>query len=151
MKRVKFHKHNNVVLRSLKRYTVNLFVEGLRKLEFLNYERVSNIDAAYSDFLNKLMKVINEIAPSKETITRSNNQDWFDRELADLIHVREKLFLKFKKSKFHIYEEIYKNIWNQFQKLIKKRKRSFYEVNLKQKINKPKEPLENLKIYGLAI
>ena len=114
MKRVKFHKHNNVVLRSLKRYTVNLFVEGLRKLEFLNYERVSNIDAAYTDFLNKLMKVINEIAPSKETITRSNNQDWFDRELADLIHVREKLFLKFKKSKFHIYEEIYKNIWNQF-------------------------------------
>ena len=140
-----------MVLRSLKRYTVNLFVEGLRKLEFLNYERVSNIDAAYTDFLNKLMKVINEIAPSKETITRSINQDWFDREVADLIHVREKLFLKFKKSKFHIYEEIYKNIWNQFQKLIKKRKRSFYEVNLKQKINKPKEPLENLKIYGLAI
>ena len=88
-----------MVLRSLKRYTVNLFVEGLRKLEFLNYERVSNIDAAYTDFLNKLMKVINEIAPSKETITRSNNQDWFDRELADLIHVREKLFFAGKFTK----------------------------------------------------
>ena len=115
-----------MLLRSLKHYTVNLFVEGLRKLEFLNYERVSNIDAAYTDFLNKFMKVINEIAPSKETITRSNNQAWFGREVADLIHVREKLFLKFKKSKLHIYEEIYKNIWNQIQKLIKKRKRSFY-------------------------
>ena len=33
---------------------------------FSNYERFSCIDAAYTDFLNKLMKVVNEIAPSKE-------------------------------------------------------------------------------------
>ena len=91
VKWVKFHKHNNVLLRSLKHYTVNLFVEGLRKLNFLNYERFSNIDAAYTDFLNKLMKVINEIAPSKEIRIKSNNQDWFDREVVYLIHVREKL------------------------------------------------------------
>ena len=50
------------------------------------------------------MKVINEIAPSKETRIKNNNQDWFDREVADLIHVLEKLFLKFKKSKLHIDE-----------------------------------------------
>ena len=54
------------------------------------------------------MKVISEIAPSKEIRIKNNNQDWFDRELADLIHVWGKLFLKFKKSKFHINEEIYK-------------------------------------------
>ena len=106
VKRVRFHKHNNVLLRSLKHYTINLFVEGLRKIRFLNYERFSNIDAAYTDFLNKLMKVINEIAPSKEIRIKNNNQDWFDREVADLIHVWEKFFLKFKKSKLHIDEEI---------------------------------------------
>ena len=44
------------------------------------------------------MKVINEIVPSKEIRIKNNSQDWFDRELADLIHVCEKLFLKFKKS-----------------------------------------------------
>ena len=32
-----------------------------------------------------------------------------------------------------------KKIRNQVQKLIKKKKRNFHEVNLKQKINKPKE------------
>ena len=37
------------------------------------------------------MKVINEIAPSKEIRIKSNNQDWFDREVVYLIHVREKL------------------------------------------------------------
>ena len=60
-------------------------------------------------FLNKLMTVINEIAPCKEIRIKNSNQDWFDREVADLIHDREKLFLKFKKLKLHIDEEIYKN------------------------------------------
>ena len=67
------------------------------------------------------MEVIYEIAPSKEIRIKNNNQDWFDRDIADLIHVREKLFLKFKKSKLHIDEEIYKKIRNQVQKLIKKK------------------------------
>ena len=46
--------------------------------------------------------------PSKEIRIKNNNQDWFDRQVADLIHVREKLFLDLKKSKFHIDEEICK-------------------------------------------
>ena len=66
------------------------------------------IDAAYTDFLNKLMKVIKEIAPSKEIRIKNNSQDWFHREVADLIHVREKLLLMYKKSKLQIDQEIYK-------------------------------------------
>ena len=96
-----------MLLRSLKHYTINLFVKGLQKFFFFNYECFSNIDAAYTDFLNKLMKVINEIAPRKEVRIKNNNQDWFNREVADLIYVWEKLFLKFKNSKLHIDEETY--------------------------------------------
>ena len=128
-----------MLLRSLKHYTVNLFVEGLRKVNFLNYERFSDIDAEYTDILNKLIKIINEIAPSKKIRIKNNNEDWFDREVADLIHVREKMFLKFKKSKRHIDQEIYRKIRNQAQKLIKQKKQNFYEINLKQKIDKLKE------------
>ena len=40
------------------------------------------------------MKVVHEIAPSKE-IGINNNKDCFDREVGDLIYVWEKLFLKF--------------------------------------------------------
>ena len=108
MKQANFHKHNNVLLRSLKHYTVNSFDEAFRKVNFLNYERFSNVDAEYTDFLNKLMNAINEIAQSKEIRIKKNNQDWFDREFADLIHVREKSFLKFEKLKLQIDEEIYK-------------------------------------------
>ena len=68
VKRSKFNKHNNVFLRSLQHYTVNLFVGKLQKVKFSNYERFHCIDAAYTNFLNKLMKVVNEIAPSKRKL-----------------------------------------------------------------------------------
>ena len=64
-----------------------------------------SIDAASNEFLNKLMKVINDTAPRMEIRIQNNTQEWFDREIAKLIYAREKLFLKFKKSKLHIHEE----------------------------------------------
>ena len=86
----KSNKHNNALVRSLKHYTANLFVKGLRN------------------------KNIKKIVPTKEISIKNNNQDWFD-----LVHAREKLFLKFKKSKLHIDEEIYKRLRNQVRNLIK--------------------------------
>ena len=79
------------------------------------------------------MKVIEEIAPNKEIRITNNNQEWLDRENADLIHVREKLFLKFKKSKLHIDEEIYKKIMNQAQKLIRKKSEISMKLTLSKK------------------
>ena len=66
VKRAKFSKDNNVFLRSLKHYTVNMFVEELKKVHFSNYEHFFCIDVAYTDFLNRLMKVISEITLRKE-------------------------------------------------------------------------------------
>ena len=77
------------------------------------------------------MKVLNKIAPSKEIRIKNNMQEWFDREIAELIHAREKLFLKFKKSKLHIDEENYKNVKYLVQNLIRKKRRDFHETNLR--------------------
>ena len=52
VKWTKFNEHNNVFLRSLKYYTVNVFVKKLQEVNFSNYEHFSYIDAAYTDFLN---------------------------------------------------------------------------------------------------
>ena len=95
------------------------------------------------------MKVVNEIAPSKEIRIKNNMQEWFDREIVELIHARKKLFLKFKKSKLYIDEENYKKVKYQVQNLIRKKKREFYETNLRQKINKPKGLWKTLKSTGL--
>ena len=77
------------------------------------------------------MKVLNKIAPSKEIRIKNNMQEWFDREIAELIHALEKLFLKFKKSKLHIDEENYKKVKYQVQNLIRKKRRDFHETNLR--------------------
>ena len=45
------------------------------------------------------MKVINTFAPEKKVRVRGANQDWFDNEVHESISNREKLFLKFKKSR----------------------------------------------------
>ena len=62
-----------------------------------------------------------------------------------MVHVQQKLFLK---SKFHIDEKIYKKVKSKVQNLIKKT-RNFSEMNLKQKINKPKELWKIWKSVGL--
>ena len=95
------------------------------------------------------MKVINEIVRSKEIRIKNNMQEWFDGETAELIHVREKLRLTLKKSKLHIDEENYKKVKYQVQNLIRKKKRVFYETNLRQKINKPTELWKTLPAVGL--
>ena len=140
--------HNNVFLRSLKHYTVRVSVKKLQKVNFSNYVCFSCIDAAYTDFLSKLMKVVNEIAPGKEIRINNNIQEWFNREIAELIYARKKLFLTFKKSKLHIDKENYKDFKYQVQNLIRKKKTEFYETNVRQ-INKPKELWKILKSKGL--
>ena len=60
-----------------------MFVEELQKSQ--NYKRFSCIDVEYTDFLNKLMKVVNQINPSKKTKIKNNTQEWFDREIAELM------------------------------------------------------------------
>ena len=93
----------------------------------------------------KLMKVVNEIAPGKKMRINNNMQEWFNREIVEFIHVWEKLFKKFKK--LHIDEEYYKKLSIKFKIFLRKRK--FYETNLRQKINKPKELWKTLKSMGL--
>ena len=69
---------------------------------FPNYELFTDVNAAYSDFINKLMSVINEIAPFQEVRVKNRTEEWFDGEVSESIKVKDKLFKKFKKSKLQI-------------------------------------------------
>ena len=62
--------------------------------------------------MNKITQVINNLAPYKTTRVKNQSSEWFDGELAELISNRDKLFKKFKKSKLHINELIYKEAKN---------------------------------------
>ena len=90
----------------------------------------SDVDEAYEDFMKRLMNVGNTSAPLKERRIKLRTQEWFDGEIADQIAIRESLFEKFKKSRLHIDEQIYKDAKYQVIKLIKEKKKKFYRTEI---------------------
>ena len=54
-------------------------------MKFPNYELYTDVNVAYSDFIDKLMSVINQIAPLKEVRVKSRTEEWFDGEVAESI------------------------------------------------------------------
>ena len=95
------------------------FERELKNIVFPNYGKFTDVNSAYMDLVNKITQVINNLAPYKTITVKNPFNEWFDCELAEQISNRDKLFKKFKKSKRHNYELIYKEAKNTVQRLIK--------------------------------
>ena len=93
-------------------------VSNQQRTDFPNYNNFENINDAYSNFVQKVMGVIDLVAPVKSRRIKQNSQELFDGEVAEKINVRDKLFKKFKKSKLHIDKEINKIARYEVQKFI---------------------------------
>ena len=147
---MKYSQHKYIKVRSLKNYTVDLFCELLKSIHFPKYSTEYNdVNEAYTDIIEKVMSVINKIAPLKEIRIKGNTQMWFDEEVIEEIRIRDKMFSKFKKSKLHIDNVNYKKARNHVQSLIKRKKKNFITTTLKNNIGKPKELWKSLKKLGL--
>ena len=94
--------HNQIQVRSLKKYSAEIFTNALKTVQFPNYNIFSNVNVAYSDLLNKISDTIDSVAPKKKKKFRikNNTQEWFDNEIAEAIKIREKYFKKFKNQIF---------------------------------------------------
>ena len=66
------HKYLN--FRSFKNYTVDSYKEGLKQLDFPNYETFDDVNFAYSNFFQKIMTVIDKIAPCRNKRIKGNTQ-----------------------------------------------------------------------------
>ena len=85
--------------------------------------------------------VMNAIVPFKAVRIKNNASEWFDGETAGKMHTRDKLYKKFKSTKLHVDEEIYKEARNTIQNLILKKK--------KENTANPKKLQKTLKQLGL--
>ena len=99
--------------------------------------------------LKNFLNIIDSVAPINELRIKNNTQGWFDNEIADAIKIRDKYFKKFKKSNLHIDYDFYIEAKYNVEKLIKQRKKEFYETKLTENIGKPKELWKTLKTMGL--
>ena len=126
---------------------IYLYLEVLFNCHVLAFFETSDI--LTSNFIQKVMGVVDLVAPIKSRGIKQNSQEWFDGEVAEKKSVRDKWFKKFKKSKFHIDKEIYKIARYEVQKLISYKKKKFFENRLNDSIGKPKELWKALKSLGL--
>ena len=141
--------HKQISFRSLKNYSAVTYEETLKKVKFPNYENFININEAYSNFIQKLTSVIDEIAPCKTKRVKGNSKEWFDSVVSEGINNRDKLFKKLKKSRLPLDQENYKKARYEVKKLIAEKKRNYFETKLTENIGKPKELWKTLKALGL--
>ena len=80
---------------------------------------------------------------------KNNTREWFDGETGEEIYKRDKLHKKFKLTKLHVDEDLYKEARNAVQNLIRKKKKAYFEEKLKANTANPKKLWETLKELGL--
>ena len=97
--RTKVGTHKQITFRSLKNYTAEAYKEALGKVCFPDYENFSDVNKAYENFIQKLMSVIDKLAPFKTKRVKGNSQEWFDGEALESIALQDKLFNTFQHSK----------------------------------------------------
>ena len=64
---------------------------------FPNYQNYNEINEIYNHFIQKVISVIDKVAPTKERRVKQNSQEWFNEEIANEIKNCDKLFKKFNK------------------------------------------------------
>ena len=129
IKRVKTNNHKQIYFCSLTNYSMESFERELKNIVFPDYEKFSDINSIYSDLVNKITQVINNLASYKTIRVKNQSNKWFDGELAEQISDRDKLFKKFEKSKLHIDKLIYKEAKNTVQHLINGNKKKNFAKN----------------------
>ena len=95
---------------------------------------------AYSNFIQKLMEVIDKVAPVKNKRIKRNSREWFDCELSAKVITWDKLFKKHKETRLHV-KRLIKEHDIVYKISLQKRKKNFLKTN-------SKSVSVNLKTYG---
>ena len=148
--KIKTGQHNSIKIRSMKNYTKESFLEKLGDVEFPDYSNFDCVNEAYSNFITKLMDVIDKIAPTKEIRIKGNSKAWFDSDIVERINIREKLKKKHNKSGLQIDFDNFKNAQRQAKQISKSNKCDFVKEQLKENIAKPSKLWKVLKSLGLS-
>ena len=61
--------------------------EALGKLCFPGYENFSDVSKTYENVIQKLMSVVDKLAPFKTKRVKGNSQEWIDVEVLESIEI----------------------------------------------------------------
>ena len=134
----KSYKHNEIFVRSLKRYSAETFLEILREIVFPNYLTYTCVNDAYSDFIYRFEEAINCTPTSKRIRVKADSKLWFDNQIVSAIQRRDKLYKKFKHSGLETGKDNFKVAKMHLQKMILKKtnltlKKNYVRIETNQK------------------
>ena len=89
-----------VVTEVVKNYTIDGYEKFLVEISFPEYKKYDNVNDTYSNFIQKLMEVINKVAAVKSERIKGNCQEWCDSKISEKLIIRDRLFIKHKKLGF---------------------------------------------------
>ena len=108
------------------------------------------------EFLRKLSLTLEflitklQITPCKTKVVKGNSKEQFDSIFSEEMNNRDKLFLKFKKSRLHLDQGNCKKAHYEVKKLIAPKNRKYFETKLTKNIDIPKQLWKTLKWSRLS-
>ena len=72
VKRIKHDMHNQIQVRSSKKFSAKIFTNVLKTIQFPNYNIFPNVNVTYSDLLNNISDTIDSVAPIKNIRIKIN-------------------------------------------------------------------------------
>ena len=73
--RIKRGGHKQITFRSFKNYTIDGYEKALVEINFPEYKNIVNVNDAYSNFIQKLMEVTDNVAPVKNRRIKKNSRE----------------------------------------------------------------------------
>ena len=98
-----------------------------------------------------LVQIEKNLKKKKKKISvKANSKPQFDNQIVSAIQRRDKLYKKFEHSALETDEDSFKVAKMHLQKMMLKKKKSYFEEELDKNRNKPKELWKTLKSLGLS-
>ena len=133
-KKTFFFDHNEVNIRSLKRYTKERFISLLESTDWFPVYSSKGPDTAWSAFKTTLTTVIDNIAPTKAVRIRPNTNPWITEDILSRISERDHPLATYRKSKIMDTYTQYCHVINELQRDIKCAKSEFFENQINENI-----------------
>ena len=75
---------------------------SFKQIDFANYKTFDDINFVSSNFFQKIITVIDIIAPYRNKRIKGNTEKWFDSKVLEKLNARDKLFKKKQQQKTSI-------------------------------------------------
>ena len=146
---LKLNEHCKISIRSMKKYSNEIFVEQLTGKQFLDYSNYTCVNDSYQDFVTKFFSIIDFVAPITTLRVKSNTKPWFDIDGLNTIWKRDKHYRKFKRSGKEIDKGNLKCEKLLLKKVINNKKKLYFEVKIAENRNNVRELWRTLKSLGM--